>query len=210
MSASSPPPTSICRRSREARPVPQRSARPARLRRRHPAAAARAARGHPAPRRAFRPRHGARPGPAPFRRIRRAAMAQLMAHAWPGNVRELKNAVERSLYRGPDPAEPLDAHPARSVRLAVAADFLSAPHPRSPALPLPGGGSDEESGGGADSIRSPKSCAATRRSYSRGAGGERRQPAPHGGGAGPGLSPVAAAPARAQPAVWCVMNLVLR
>jgi psp operon transcriptional activator len=36
-----------------------------------------------------------------------AAMAQLMAHDWPGNVRELKNAVERSLYRAPDPAEPL-------------------------------------------------------------------------------------------------------
>jgi psp operon transcriptional activator len=36
------------------------------------------------------------------------AMAELMAHDWPGNVRELKNVVERSLYRAPDPAQPLD------------------------------------------------------------------------------------------------------
>ena len=37
-----------------------------------------------------------------------SALAQLHDHAWPGNVRELKNAVERSLYRWPDPARPLD------------------------------------------------------------------------------------------------------
>ncbi len=37
-----------------------------------------------------------------------AAMAALDAHPWPGNVRELKNVVERSLYRWPQPDEPLD------------------------------------------------------------------------------------------------------
>ena len=36
------------------------------------------------------------------------AMQTLMAHPWPGNVRELKNAVERSLHRWGDPAEPVD------------------------------------------------------------------------------------------------------
>ncbi|HUK58103.1 MAG TPA: phage shock protein operon transcriptional activator [Stellaceae bacterium] len=36
------------------------------------------------------------------------AMSELMEHDWPGNVRELKNAVERSLYRAPDPAQPLE------------------------------------------------------------------------------------------------------
>jgi psp operon transcriptional activator len=35
------------------------------------------------------------------------AMQDLMAHPWPGNVRELKNAVERSLHRWGDPAEPV-------------------------------------------------------------------------------------------------------
>jgi psp operon transcriptional activator len=33
----------------------------------------------------------------------------LLAHAWPGNVRELKNAVERSIYRWPEPEEAVDA-----------------------------------------------------------------------------------------------------
>ena len=35
------------------------------------------------------------------------AMQTLMTHSWPGNVRELKNAVERSLHRWGDPAEPV-------------------------------------------------------------------------------------------------------
>jgi psp operon transcriptional activator len=36
-----------------------------------------------------------------------AAEAVLTGHDWPGNVRELRNAVERSLYRHPDPARPV-------------------------------------------------------------------------------------------------------
>jgi len=36
------------------------------------------------------------------------AMAELRSHDWPGNVRELKNAVERSIYRAEDPAEPIE------------------------------------------------------------------------------------------------------
>lgn len=35
------------------------------------------------------------------------AEAALLRHAWPGNVRELRNAVERSVYRAPDPEAPL-------------------------------------------------------------------------------------------------------
>ena len=37
-----------------------------------------------------------------------AAMQSLRAHDWPGNVRELRNVVERSVYRLPDPAKPLE------------------------------------------------------------------------------------------------------
>ncbi len=37
-----------------------------------------------------------------------SAREALLAHRWPGNVRELKNAVERSLYRHPDPEEPVE------------------------------------------------------------------------------------------------------
>jgi len=34
--------------------------------------------------------------------------AQLLAASWPGNVRELKNAIERSVYRSPEPSEPIE------------------------------------------------------------------------------------------------------
>ncbi len=36
------------------------------------------------------------------------AVEALLSWPWPGNVRELKNAVERSIYRSPDPAEPVE------------------------------------------------------------------------------------------------------
>jgi len=36
------------------------------------------------------------------------AAAALQGYDWPGNVRELKNTVERSVYRAPDPTEPVD------------------------------------------------------------------------------------------------------
>jgi psp operon transcriptional activator len=36
------------------------------------------------------------------------AKAALLGYGWPGNVRELKNAVERSVYRAGDPAEPIE------------------------------------------------------------------------------------------------------
>lgn len=36
------------------------------------------------------------------------ASSSLLKHPWPGNVRELKNAVERSVYRAPDPEEPIN------------------------------------------------------------------------------------------------------
>ncbi|MDH3417869.1 MAG: phage shock protein operon transcriptional activator [Gammaproteobacteria bacterium] len=38
-----------------------------------------------------------------------SARAMLLGHGWPGNVRELKNAVERSVYRTPDPDAALEA-----------------------------------------------------------------------------------------------------
>jgi psp operon transcriptional activator len=36
------------------------------------------------------------------------AVEALLAWPWPGNVRELKNAVERSIYRAPEPEQPVD------------------------------------------------------------------------------------------------------
>jgi psp operon transcriptional activator len=42
-----------------------------------------------------------------FAGFSQAAEAALTAHIWPGNVRELRNAVERSLYRHPDPTAPI-------------------------------------------------------------------------------------------------------
>lgn len=36
------------------------------------------------------------------------ATARLLSYPWPGNVRELKNAVERSVYRCPDPDAEID------------------------------------------------------------------------------------------------------
>jgi psp operon transcriptional activator len=36
-----------------------------------------------------------------------AALSALSEYDWPGNVRELKNSVERSIYRAPNPDEPL-------------------------------------------------------------------------------------------------------
>lgn len=35
------------------------------------------------------------------------AQEALLSYDWPGNVRELKNAVERSIYRWPDPDAPV-------------------------------------------------------------------------------------------------------
>ena len=131
MSASSPPTNVDLPALARDGQIPQRPAGPPRLRRRDAAAVARAARGHPAAGRAFRPRHERGPWAAPISRdSRRAAMARCCAHAWPGNVRELKNAVERSLYRWPDPRAAARRDHARSVRLAVAA---GAP---TPTLPL--------------------------------------------------------------------------
>ena len=78
-----------------------------------------------------------------FQGFTAAAIARLMAYLWPGNVRELKNVVERSLYRWPHPAAPIndivfDAfgsphHPAARTAApppaadepAVLADFLA-------------------------------------------------------------------------------------
>ncbi len=37
-----------------------------------------------------------------------AALEQMLAYPWPGNVRELRNVVERSVYRWPQPEQPLD------------------------------------------------------------------------------------------------------
>ena len=36
------------------------------------------------------------------------AKAALLGYRWPGNVRELKNAIERSVYRAPEPDKPID------------------------------------------------------------------------------------------------------
>ncbi|HEV2333962.1 MAG TPA: sigma 54-interacting transcriptional regulator [Stellaceae bacterium] len=73
-------------------------------------------------------------GREPFAGFSRAAMARLEAHSWPGNVRELKNAVERSLYRAANPAEPLD----KIILDPFASPFRPQPPvPASPSLPAP-------------------------------------------------------------------------
>jgi psp operon transcriptional activator len=56
-----------------------------------------------------------------------SALAELTAYRWPGNVRELKNVVERSLYRWPNPDEPVDT---------VIFDPFASPH-RPPAAEPP-------------------------------------------------------------------------
>ncbi|HXQ50389.1 MAG TPA: phage shock protein operon transcriptional activator [Stellaceae bacterium] len=61
------------------------------------------------------------------------AMAALMAHDWPGNVRELKNAVERSLYRTADPAQPLE----RIILDPFASPWRPATTPHLPAARVP-------------------------------------------------------------------------
>ena len=35
------------------------------------------------------------------------ASSELLRNRWPGNVRELKNAIERTVYRSPDPEQPI-------------------------------------------------------------------------------------------------------
>jgi psp operon transcriptional activator len=69
------------------------------------------------------------------------AEAILAGHSWPGNVRELRNAVERSLYRHPDPATPLTEiilDPFGPTPEARRMDERSAPHQPSPEpAPLP-------------------------------------------------------------------------
>lgn len=80
------------------------------------------------------------------------ALAALLAWPWPGNVRELKNAVERSIYRAPEPEQPLDEihfdpfaashdRPDNASALAAAAVETAAapeaqPPGRPPGLPL--------------------------------------------------------------------------
>src|SRR5690606_11978832 len=52
----------------------------------------------------------------------------LRAYDWPGNVRELKNAVERSVYRAPDPEAPIE----EILFDPFASPFESPPQPASP------------------------------------------------------------------------------
>jgi psp operon transcriptional activator len=55
----------------------------------------------------FAERMTAELGRAYFAGFTGEAAARLSAHSWPGNVRELRNAVERSVYRMPDPKKRL-------------------------------------------------------------------------------------------------------
>jgi psp operon transcriptional activator len=75
-----------------------------------------------------------------------AALEALLAWPWPGNVRELKNAVERSIYRAPEPEQPVEEihfDPFTAGQdLAVpgaeaAASGRGAPDVASPPSPLP-------------------------------------------------------------------------
>ena len=71
------------------------------------------------------------------------AVEALLAWPWPGNVRELKNAVERSIYRAGDPAQPLEeihfdpfATPHAPAPEAAAFGEAAGSPPPGPALPL--------------------------------------------------------------------------
>jgi len=64
-----------------------------------------------------------------------AAAAKLNAHNWPGNVRELRNAVERSVYRLPDPRKKL----AEMILDPFGPDPTPATAPPPPAKPTPAG-----------------------------------------------------------------------
>ncbi|NGP52576.1 phage shock protein operon transcriptional activator [Thioalkalivibrio sp. XN8] len=71
------------------------------------------------------------------------AVEALLAWPWPGNVRELKNAVERSIYRASDPAQPLEeihfdpfATPHAPAPDAAAPDEAAGELPPGSALPL--------------------------------------------------------------------------
>ena len=107
----------------EREPLPRRPARPAVVRGRHPAAAART-RSSDIPVLAdhFAPPHGARARLAELARLqRRRAATSCSTYTWPGNVRELRNVVERAVYRWDDPRAADRRDPVRSVRIAVAA-----------------------------------------------------------------------------------------
>jgi psp operon transcriptional activator len=69
------------------------------------------------------------------------AQAALTEYEWPGNVRELKNAVERSVYRNPEPESPVDdvvLDPFSSpFRPKVGTSTAAAPAATSPAISLP-------------------------------------------------------------------------
>jgi psp operon transcriptional activator len=72
------------------------------------------------------------------------AQATLLEHTWPGNVRELKNAVERTVYRNPDPAAPVDdvvldpfSSPFRPSPPAARAEASAATATTGPSIALP-------------------------------------------------------------------------
>jgi psp operon transcriptional activator len=68
------------------------------------------------------------------------ALETLNRHDWPGNVRELRNAVERSVYRMPDPDKKLAQiilDPFASPHAAPRALSPAAPPPAAPRAPHP-------------------------------------------------------------------------
>ena len=76
---------------------------------RHPdraAAAARAARGHPAARRALPGEVRRADGEGDHRRSSREALELLQQHDWPGNIRELENVIERAVALERDAGHP--------------------------------------------------------------------------------------------------------
>ena len=85
--------------ARRAQPLPRRSARPASLRGRHPAAAPPPAERHSGPHRPFRPQMALDIEMDGWPGFSTEAMARIQAYDWPGNVRELRNVVERAVYR---------------------------------------------------------------------------------------------------------------
>ncbi len=72
------------------------------------------------------------------------ASSSLLQHDWPGNVRELKNAIERSVYREPDPEklitkiafDPFDSPFQPPAPATEASASLPARQKRAPLLPM--------------------------------------------------------------------------
>ena len=100
---------------------------------RHPdraAAAARAARGHPAARRALPGEVRRADGEADLRRSRTRRWSCCVQHDWPGNIRELENVIERAVALEATPSHPARQPAANDPRRRAARPGIARPRTR--------------------------------------------------------------------------------